>query len=183
MAMVLFIPATHIFARRDAFQTTIQPWKWHSHPPLRWRVRIGLMQIDLFKTLGPESVSIAVRWRKHDSGSPLRLANPFIDPRALPGRFSVQVLARVIESFVNHVLTNFQAATKDEPLIPMPPRRQSEALSPRGRGGVKRLPRAADPPVLELPFRHRCRLPSGGPEQQKSPHHQARDTLQGDESA
>lgn len=183
MAMVLFIPATHIFARRDAFQTTIQPWKWHSHPPLRWRVRIGLMQIDLFKTLGPESVSIAVRWRKHDSGSPLRLANPFIDPWVLTGRFSVHVLARAIESFVSHVLINFQAATTGEPLISMPPRRRSEAPPPQRCSGEKRLPRSADPPVLELHLRHRCQLPSGGPEQQKSPHHQARDTLQGDEGA
>lgn len=141
------------------------------------------MQIDFLKAMGLESATIAVRWRKHDGGSPLRLVNPFPDPRALPGRFSFHVLACAIESFVNHVLTNFRAATTGEPLIPMPPRRRSEAMPPQGSGGNNRLSRAADPPVLELHLRHRCRLPSGGPEQQKSLHHQARDTLQGDEGA
>ena len=141
------------------------------------------MQINLHDTMGPESAVIVRRWRERDNESPHRPATPGPDPRVLTGRFSVHVLARAIESFVNHVLTNFRAATTGEPLISMPPRRRSEAMLPRSRGGGKRLSRAADPPVLELHLRHRCRLPSGGPEQQKSLHHQARDTLQGDEGA
>jgi len=141
------------------------------------------MQINLLNAMRPESAVIVRRWRERDNESPHRPATPGPDPWVLTGRFSVYVLARAIESFVNHVLTNFRGATTGEPLISMPPRRRSEAPPPQRCSGEKRLPRSADPSVLELHLRHRCRLPSGGPEQQKSPHHQARDTLQGDEGA
>ncbi len=139
--------------------------------PSRRRVGNRLMQIELLASKGPEF------------GTTCRMENPASDHRGLATHFPVKTFTRAIESFVNRLHIPFRAATKTVPLIPMPPRRRRERPSPQGQCGVKSLPRAADSPVLEPTLRHRCKLPSSGPTQQKSPHHQARDTLQGDEGA
>ncbi|MCK9364155.1 MAG: hypothetical protein M0P74_11245 [Syntrophales bacterium] len=112
-----------------------------------------------------------------------KTVNPASDHRVVAIPFPGLAFARAIESFVNRFLIPYRAATKTASLISMPPRRRREGPSPQGQCGGKGLPRAADPLVHESTLRHRCKLPSSGPTQQKSPHHQARDTLQGDEGA
>lgn len=77
----------------------------------------------------------------------------------------------------------FPAARKAVPSPPMPPRRRREALLSRCRGSGKRLPCASDPPLPHRPLLQLYKLPSCDPEHQRSIHHQARDTLQGDEGA
>ena len=141
--------------------------------PSRRRVRNSLMQIEPLKTSGPEPGATVI----------LNLLNKLADPRNIPGGLPAGAFIRVRKSFVNCFPISYRAATKTVPLIPMPPRRRREGLTPQGQCGVKSLTRAADSPVPEPTLRHRCKLPSRGTTQQKSPHHQARDTLQGDEGA
>lgn len=82
------------------------------------------------------------------------------------------------------VQPHFPAARKAViPWPPMPPRRRREAFRPRCRGSGKRLPCAPEPLVLLRLLLLPHKQPSGGPNQQISIHHQARDTLQGDEGA
>lgn len=145
--------------------------EWHLQRPSRWRVRNSLMQIELLAVKGPK-FGMNCRAENHASGHRV-LVTPF------PG----QTVTRAVVSFVRRLRKPYRAATKSVPLIPMPPRRRREGPSPQGQSGFKGLPRAADSTVPIPTLRHRCRLPSGGHTQQKSPHHQARDTLQGDEGA
>ena len=139
--------------------------------PSRRRVRNSLMQIELLAAKGPEF------------GTTCRTENTASDHRGLVIHFPGKTFTRAIESFVTRLHIPYRAATKTVPLIPMPPRRRREGPSPQGQCGVKSLPRATDSPVPAPTLRHRCKLPSRGTTQQKSPHHQARDTLQGDEGA
>jgi hypothetical protein len=139
--------------------------------PSRWRVRNSPMQIELLAAEGPKF------------GTPGRSPNPASDHRGPVMPFPGQIFTRAIASFVNRLRISYRAATNTVPLIPMPPRRRRERPSPQGQCGVKSLARAADSPVPEPTLRHRCKPPSSSPTQQKSPHHQARDTLQGDEGA
>lgn len=145
--------------------------EWHFQRPSRWRVRNSPMQIELLAVKEPKF------------GMKCSAENPASDHRVLATLFPGQTVTRAVVSFVKCLRKPYRAAMKTVPLVPMPPRRRREGPSPRGQSGFKGLTRAADSPVLEQHLRHRCRLPSGGPTQQKSPHHQARDTLQGDEGA
>ena len=148
--------------------------EWHFQRPSRWRVRNSLMQIELLAVKGPKF------------GMNCRAENHASDHRVLAAPFPGQTVTHAVVSFVKRLRKPYRAATKSVPLIPMPPRRRREGPSPQGQGGFKgipRLTRAANSSVPEPTPRHRCRLPAAGPTQQKSPHHQARDTLQGDEGA
>ena len=150
--------------------------------PSRRRVRISLMQIDVLDTIEREPVIDHIPWRSRYKGSSPRPAILSQDHRILPGHCPVLAFARAVASFVNHLHPDSLAAMEAVPLRPKPPRRRREALPSRCRGSGKRLPRATDPPLLRpllLPYK----LPTCDPEQRKSPHHQARDTLQGDEGA
>jgi len=168
--MVLFIAAICICTARR-LSNNFPTFGMAFSVPSRWRVRNSLMQIELLAVKGPKF------------GTTCRTEHPASDHRVLATTFTGKAFTRAIESFVNRFLMHSPAATKAVPLVPMPPRRRREATSPQRCRGEKRLSRAAVPLILELPLRHRCRLPSGGPQHQKSPHHQARDTLQGDEGA
>jgi hypothetical protein len=168
--MVLFIATVCICTARR-LSNNFPTFGMAFSVPSRRRVRNSLMQIELLAVKGPEF------------GTTCRTENSASDHRGFATHFPGQAFTRAIESFVNRLRIPYRAATKTVPLIPMPPRRRREGPSPQGQSGAKGLPRAADPPVHESPLRHRCRLPAGGPTQQKSPHHQARDTLQGDEGA
>jgi hypothetical protein len=178
-----YVPRPNKFARRGAFPATFQPLIWHSHWPSRWGVRICLMQIDVLKIIVREPVIGHMPWRSRYKGSSPKPAILSQDHRILSGACPVPAFARAIASFINYPHTDSLAAMKAVPLRPMPPRRRREALLSRCRGSGKRLPRAAGPLLLQLPLLRPHRLPSCDPEQQKSPHHQARDTLQGDEGA
>jgi len=145
--------------------------EWHFQQPSRWRVRNSLMQIELLTVKGPKF------------GMTSRAGNPAADHRVLASPFPGITFTRAIASFVNRFPIPYRAATKIGPSIPMPPRRRREGPVPQRPSGVKVLPRAAYPTVPEPDFRHRFTLPAGGSQQQRSIHHQARDTLRGDEGA
>ena len=168
--MVLFI-ATICICTARRLSNNHQPKEWHFQRPSRWRVRNSPMQIMLLAVKGPKF------------GTTCGAEHPASDHRGLATHFPGQAFTRAIESFVNRLHIPYRAATKTVPLIPMPPRRRREGPSPQRQSGAKGLPRAADSPVPEPTLRNRCKLPSSGHSQQKSPHHQARDTLQGDEGA
>lgn len=170
--MVLFI-ATICICTARRLSNNHQPKEWHFQRPSRWRVRNSPMQIMLLAVKGPKF------------GTTCRTVNPSSDHRVFATPFPGQAFTHVIEYFVNRfpIPYHYRAATKIVPLMPMPPRRRSEGPSPQRKSGVMVLPRAAAPPVPEPNLRHRCTLLAGGSKQQKSIHHQARDTLQGDEGA
>jgi len=129
------------------------------------------MQIDLLAARGPKFATTG------------RTEHPASDRLGLAAHFPGKTFTRAIASFVNRLRISDRAATNSLPLIPMPPRRRNERPPPQGKSGFKGLPRTADPTVPEPTVRHRSRPPSDNPAEQKSPHHQARDTLQGDEGA
>ena len=79
------------------------------------------------------------------------------------------------------VQPHFPAARKGIPWPLMPPRRRREAFRPRCRGSDMRLPCAPESLILFRPLLLPYKQPSCSPNQQHSIHHQARDTLQGDE--
>ena len=168
--MVLFIAAICICTARR-LSNNFPTFGMAFSVPSRRRVRNSLMQIELLAVKGPEI------------GTSCRSVNPSSDHRVLATPFPGQMVTYAVVSFVKRLRKPYRVATKSVPLIPMPPRRRREGPSPQGQSGFKGLPRAADSPVPVPTLRHRCRLPSGSPTQQKSPHHQARDTLQGDEGA
>ena len=93
---------------------------------------------------------------------------------------SIAALVRAIVSVFHSLLTPFPAATCLDLSFLMPPRRRTGALSPQNRGGA-RLRRAAVPSGPVRSFLQRYRLPSRGPTHQRVLHHQARDTLMGEE--
>jgi hypothetical protein len=139
------------------------------------------MRLDLLKAIGTEPAIITVRKRKPRYGFLLKWVNVYPHHPIIFSHHFVPVLASTVKSFINNVFPPSPATTKGKSFIPLPPRRRWKALSPRARCGDKRLSWAADPPVPELNPCHRCRPPTGGADQQKSLHHHARDTLQGDE--
>ena len=171
-----------VFARRGAYQAPIPAWRGDSRGH-RDGGSVSAMQTDILKAIGRKSVIGLMPWPSRYQGSPHRVKRPAPDRRYFPVIVPVPVFARALALFVNPLPSTLPAAMKAVPLRPMPPRRRREALPSRCRGSGKRLPCAADPPLLQRPLLQPYRLPSCDPEQQKSIHHQARDTLQGDEGA
>ena len=90
----------------------------------------------------------------------------------------ILILAFDITSFIAAVFPSSPVTVKDKPVITFPARRRWKAISLRILSCDET---SADPPVPELNPRHRCRPPTVGADQQKNLHHQARDTLHGDE--
>lgn len=176
-----YVARPNKFARRGAFQTAIQMLNWHSQSPVIRRVRISLMRIDLLKAIGPEPAIIPVRKRICGDRFSLIQVNALPDRPIRIGHLLVSLIEFSLRLFISHVFPLSPATTKGKPLIPLPPRRRWKARLPRGRCEDKRIPWAADPPVPELNCPHYCRPSVGGTDQQESLHHQARDTLQGDE--
>jgi hypothetical protein len=145
--------------------------EWHFQWPSRWRVRNSLMQIEFLTVKGP----------KFRTNCGLVVPSP--DHGVLATLFPGKVFTRAIASLVNRFPMPYRAATKIVQSMPMPPRRRREGPSPQRQSGVTVLPRAAYPTVPKPDLHHRSSLPAGGSQQQRSIHHQARDTLQGDEGA
>ncbi len=139
--------------------------------PSRRRVRNSLMQIALLTAKGSKY------------GMTCTAGYPAADHRILATPSPGKTFTRAVTSFVNRFPIPYRAATKIVSSILMPPRRRREGPSPQRPSGVKVLPRAAYPTVPEPDLHHRSTLPAGGSQQQRSIHHQARDTLQGDEGA
>jgi len=139
------------------------------------------MRIDLLKANGLEPAITPV-WKPicGDRASLIQV-NAFPDRPIRIGHFLVSLIDSSLRLFISHVFPLSPVTTKRKTLIPLPPRRRWKARLPRGRCEDGRLPWAADPPVSELNRPHYCRPPAGGADQQESLHHQARDTLQGDE--
>ena len=154
---------------------------WHSQSPVIRRVRISLMRIDLLKANGLEPAIIPIRERICGARFSLIRVNAFPGHPIRIGHLLVSLIKSSLRLFISHVFPLSPVTTKRKTLIPLPPRRRWKARLPRGRCEDGRLPWAADPPVSELNRPHYCRPPAGGADQQESLHHQARDTLQGDE--
>jgi hypothetical protein len=153
----------------------------YSQPPLHWGGSISPMRLDLLKAFGPVPAIITVRKRKRGDGFPLMRVTAYPNHPFIFNHHFVPVFASILKSFINVIFPPTPATTKAKPFMPLPPRRRWKALSLRDCPGDKRLSWAADPSVPHLNPRHRCRPPAGGADQQISLHHQARDTLQGDE--
>jgi hypothetical protein len=147
------------------------------------RVRIRLMRIDLIEGFGPAPAIITVQMPEYGDGFPRPVKTVPDHPLISGGALGLAHVSALESFFSSNTFPSSPAIKNDKPVIPMQSRRRRGALLLRGRCGDKRLHLAADPAVPELNSRPGCRPPVGGSDQTKSLHHQARDTLRGDEGA
>jgi len=141
------------------------------------------MRIDLIEAFGQAPAIIPVRMPEYGDGFP-RPVITVLDHPLIGGVSLSHARVSALELFFSSNNSPSSPAIKnDKPVIPMQSRRRRGALLLRGRCGDKRLHLVADPAVPELNSRPGCRPPTGGSDQTKSLHHQARDTLRGDEGA
>jgi hypothetical protein len=102
------------------FKQPSKSGNWHSQPPLIWRVRISLMQIDLLKAIGPEPAIILVRKRKHGDRFPLMRVNAFPDHPIMIGHFLVIAPALPLKSptlISDDDFSSYPATRKGQPSI------------------------------------------------------------------